>query len=82
MGGVIGSNGTTFGKGGLFNPKTPKAIVPPEPPDPAAVPTVEGDIASDFEIKGERARSGLSKTFLTGNLSPSATGKKKKFGGN
>jgi hypothetical protein len=79
MGGVIGSDGTTFGKGGLFNPETPKAIKPPEPPappDPAAISLTQGD-ASDFEIRGERARSGISKTFLTGNLSPSSTGKKK-----
>jgi hypothetical protein len=60
---------------------TPDPIEAPPVPEPAPIPVVQ-DEAQEFAVQEERARSGISKTFLTGNLSPSSTGKKKKFGGN
>ena len=63
--------------GGLFSkPKTVKA--PPVPPPPA-VPVVS-DEAEEFEAAEIRKRSGFRKTFLTGNLTPRSTGKKKLLG--
>ncbi len=64
--------------GGLFGGK-PKTIKPPPVPDPPPVPTVT-DEAEEFALKEERKRSGIESTFLTGNLRPKPTGKKKRFG--
>lgn len=63
--------------GGLFD--KPKAIKAPPVPDPPPIPTVT-DEADEFARKEERKASGISKTFLTGNLSPRSTGKKKSLG--
>ena len=64
--------GGLFGGGG----KTVKAPPVPEPPP---VPIV-GDESDEFVADEIRSRSGVSKTFLTGNLTPKSTGKKKIFG--
>ena len=57
----------------------PKEIKPPPVPEPPPVPTVS-DEAEEFAVREERKRSGLSKTFLTGNLTPKSTGKKTTLG--
>jgi hypothetical protein len=63
--------------GGLFSkPKTVKA--PPVPPPPP-VPVVSGE-AEEFAAREERKKSGIAKTFITGNLTPKSTGKKTTLG--
>ena len=64
--------------GGLFGGGASEVKAPPVP-DPPPIPTVQ-DEAEEFAIKEERKKSGVSKTFLTGNLSPTSTGKKKTLG--
>ena len=64
--------------GNLFGGK-PKEVKPPPVPDPAPVPVVS-DEAGEFAAKEERKKSGISKTFLTGNLTPKSTGKKQLLG--
>ena len=64
--------------GGLFG-GSPKKVTPPPVPDPPPVPVVS-DEADEFEIKEQQKKSGASKAFLTGNLSPKDTGKKKVLG--
>ena len=61
--------GGLFGGGG----KTVKAPPVPEPPP---VP-IASDEAEDFAVKEQQKKSGASKTFLTGNLTPKYTGKKR-----
>ena len=63
--------------GGLFD--KPKEITPPPVPDPPPVPVVS-DEAEEFAIKEQRKKSGFQDTFLTGNLTPKSTGKKKLLG--
>ena len=63
--------------GGLFGGK-PKTVKPPPVPDPPPVPVVS-DEAEEFAIKEQQRRSGISKTFLTGNLTPRDIGKKKRL---
>jgi len=63
--------------GGLVS--KPKTVKPPPVPEPPPVPTVQ-DEAEEFAIREEQRRSGLSKTFLTGNLKPQPTGKKTTLG--
>ena len=58
---------------------SPDPIEAPPVPEPAPVPQVQSE-AEEFAIKDERKRSGLSKTFLTGNLTPKSTGKKTTLG--
>ena len=60
--------GSLFGGG-----KTVKAPPVPEPPP---VP-IASDEAEDFAAKEQQKKSGASKTFLTGNLTPKYTGKKR-----
>ena len=64
--------------GGLFGDK-PKEVKPPPVPDPPPVPVVSSE-AEEFAAKEERRKSGVSKTFLTGNLTPKSTGKKTTLG--
>jgi len=64
--------------GGLFGDK-PKEVKPPPVPDPPPVPVVSSE-AEEFAAKEERRKSGISKTFLTGNLTPKSTGKKQLLG--
>jgi len=64
--------------GGLFGGK-PKEVKPPPVPAPPPIPTVT-DEAEEFAIKDERRKSGVARTFLTGNLSPKSTGKKTTLG--
>jgi len=56
-----------------------KEVKAPPVPAPPPIPTVSSD-AEEFAIKEERRKSGSAKTFLTGNLSPKSTGKKKTLG--
>jgi hypothetical protein len=58
---------------------TPDPIEAPPVPEPAPIPVVQ-DEAQEFAVQEERARSGISKTFLTGNLKPKAAGKKSTLG--
>ena len=62
---------------GLFG-KTPEVKAPPVP-DPPPVPVVSSE-QEEFTAREERRKSGLSKTFLTGNLTPKSTGKKTTLG--
>ena len=64
--------------GGIFGGK-PKKVKPPPVPAPPPVPVVS-DESEEFAIKEQRKRSGISKTFLTGNLTPKSTGKKTTLG--
>ena len=64
--------------GGVFGGE-PKEVTPPPVPAPPPIPTAT-DESEEFAIKEERRRSGLGKTFLTGNLSPKSTGKKTTLG--
>ncbi len=57
----------------------PKEVKPPPVPDPPPIPVVS-DEAEEFEIRALRKKSGLRKTFLTGNLTPKTVGKKKTLG--
>ena len=63
--------------GGLLD--KPKTIKPPPVPDPPAIPVVS-DEAEEAEIQKLRQRSGFEQTFLTGNLTPRSTGKKRVLG--
>ena len=63
--------------GGMFS--KPKTVKAPKVPDPPPVPTVS-DESEEFAIKEQQKKSGVSKTFLTGNLTPKSTGKKKTLG--
>ena len=65
MGGLLGGGG--------------KEVKAPPVPDPPPVPVVS-DKSEEFAIKEQRKRSGISKTFLTGNLTPKSTGKKSTLG--
>ena len=65
--------------GGLFGGGKPKVVKPPPVPDPPPVPVVSSE-AEEFTLAEQRKRSGISKTFLTGNLTPKSTGKKKTLG--
>jgi len=64
--------------GGLFGGK-PKEVKPPPVPDPPPVPVVS-DEAEEFAIREQQKRSGASKAFLVGNLTPKSTGRKKTLG--
>ncbi len=64
--------------GGLLD--KPKTVEAPPVPDPPPVPVAE-DKAAEDAMKAQRRKSGFSKTFLTGNLTPTSTGKKKFLGG-
>ena len=64
---------------GLFSsPKRAKVTVPP-PPDPQPIPEIS-DETGDEAMRKAVAKSGRSKTFLTGNLVPTPTGKKTTLG--
>ncbi len=63
--------------GGLID--KPKEVQPPPVPDPPPIPVVS-DEAEGFAAQEERRKSGISKTFLTGNLTPKSVGKKKTLG--
>ena len=56
----------------------PKAVKPPPPPAPAAMPDVAPE-AGETAIKKARRAGSYRKTILTGALSPS-TGKKTTLG--
>jgi len=62
--------------GGMFS--KPKAVKPPPPAAPAAVPG-EAPEAGETAIRRARRRRGFQKTMLTGGLSPT-TGKKTTLG--
>ena len=64
--------GSLLGGGG----KTVKA---PPVPEPSPVP-IASDEAEDFAAKEQQKKSGASKTFLMGNLTPKSTSKKKVLG--
>ena len=65
--------------GNLFGGGRAKEVKPPPVPDPAPIPVVS-DEAGEFAAKEERKKSGISRTFLTGNLTPKSTGKKQLLG--
>ena len=56
-----------------------KTIKAPPVPDPPPVPVVS-DEAEEFAAREERRRSGISRTFLTGNLTPKSKGLKTTLG--
>lgn len=64
--------------GGLFGGK-PKTVKAPPVPDPPPIPVVS-DESEEFAIKEQQKRSGVRQTFLTGNLTPKTTGKKRTLG--
>ena len=64
--------------GGLFGSK-PKPVVAPPVPDPPPVPVVS-DEAEEFALAEQKRASSIGKTFLTGNLSPRSTGRKRTLG--
>ncbi len=64
--------------GGLFD--KPKVVKTPPVPPPPPIPVVQ-DEAAEFEVKEQARRSGFQQTFLTGNLIPKSTGKKRFLGG-
>lgn len=64
--------------GALFS--KPKEVKAPPVPDPVPIP-VEDDTAGEFAKKEQQRKSGFKKTFLTGQLTPQSTGKKRVFGG-
>ncbi len=66
--------GDIFGGG-----SKPKTVKPPPVPDPPAIPVVS-DEQEELEIQKLRQRSGVSRTFITGNLTPRSTGKKRTLG--
>ena len=68
MGGFLGIGG-----------KGPESVTPPPVPPPPPVPTVS-DEAGDEAAKEQKRKSGVSKTFLTGQLTPKSTGKKAVLG--
>jgi hypothetical protein len=55
---------------------SPKEVKPPPVPDPPPVPVVQ-DEAEEFALREETSKSGFKSQFLTGNLTPKDTGKKK-----
>ncbi len=63
---------------GLLGGK-PKEVKAPPVPYPLPVPVVS-DESEEFAIKEQRKRSGISRTFLTGNLSPKSKGLKRTLG--
>ncbi len=63
---------------GLLGGKSKEVKAPPVP-DPLPVPVVS-DESEEFAIKEQRRRSGISKTFLTGSLTPKSTRKKTTLG--
>ena len=65
--------------GGLLGGSKPKKITPPPVPDPPPIPVVS-DESEEFAIKEQRRRSGASKAFLVGNLTPKFTGRKRTLG--
>ena len=67
--------------GGLFSgpPHKPKPIATPPVPDPPPVPVVS-DEAEEFGLAEQKRASTIGKTFITGNLTPKSTGKKKVLG--
>ena len=60
---------------GIFGDK-PKAVKPPSPTPPLAIPQVGEEVGDIARRKRPRGRE---ETFLTGDLVPD-TGKKKRFG--
>lgn len=80
--GLIGKGGTTFGKGGLFNPDDRQPKLPP-PPAPVAPPAT-ADTTQAQEQARKRVPTGRAETFLTGDLIPSEEelrGKRRFLGG-
>lgn len=63
--------------GGLFS--KPKVVKPPPVPPPLPVPVV-GEEPEEQVIRESRGRSGFEQTFLTGNLTPKPTGRKRTLG--
>jgi hypothetical protein len=57
----------------------PEEVKPPPVPDPPPVPVKQTE-AEEFALKEERGKSGFKSTFLTGNLTPKDTGRKKFLG--
>jgi len=55
----------------------PKAVKPPPVPPPQAIPEVAEEAK---DIARRRRPKGRQETFLTGNLIPETTGKKKLLG--
>ena len=64
--------------GGLLGGGAKEVKAPPVP-DPPPVPVVS-DESEEFELQKLRQRSGFEQTFLTGNLTPKSTGKKRTLG--
>ena len=64
--------------GGLLGGKA-KVVKPPPVPDPPPVPVVS-DEAEEFSLAEQKRASGIGKTFLTGNLTPKSTEKRKTLG--
>ena len=65
MGGLLGGN--------------QKAVQPPPVPEPPPVPITPPE-SGEEEAKKQRRKSGFSKTFLTGNLTPKSTGLSRTLG--
>jgi len=61
--------------GALF--AKPKAIAPPPPPPPPAIPEVGEEVK---DIARRRRPRGRAETFITGELMPEVTGKKRLLG--
>lgn len=61
--------------GGMFG--RPKVVKPPPPPPPPAIPDVGEEVE---DIARRRRPRGRRETFLTGDLVPMATGKKRVLG--
>lgn len=59
--------------------KKPKAVKPPPPPAPAAVPESAPEAGED-EAKRVRKQMGYQSSILTGNLKPKSTGKRATLG--
>ena len=57
----------------------PEKITAPAVSDPEPLPTVEDDVGDEV-AKQEQKKSGANKAFVTGNLTPKSTGKKKFLG--
>jgi len=64
--------------GSVFGGK-PKKVTPPPVPDPPPIPVASTE-AEDFAAKQQAKKSGATKAFLTGNLTPKSSGKKKTLG--
>lgn len=65
--------------GGLLDGGKAKEVKPPPVPDPPPVPVVEDEAEESFLADIKRA-SGISKTFITGPLTPKSKKKKKTLG--